>query len=121
MIVFEKMRAICQQNDEYSTIIYTRTQRERAKDFYDIYVLVEDFELDIFASEYRDMIKYIFAAKKVPLEYMSLVPNYKEKHAAGFQTVKSTISQSQDSKSFDFYFEYVMNLFEKLKITLEIL
>lgn len=115
MIVFEKMRAICQQNDEYSEIINTKIQRERARDFYDIHTLITWYDVDIFKPESKEMLKAIFAAKKVPLEYMSLVPKYKGRHEAGFQTVQATVSQSEKVESFDFYFDYVVNLFEELK------
>jgi predicted nucleotidyltransferase component of viral defense system len=118
MIVFEKMRAICQQNDEYSEIINTKTQRERARDFYDIHTLITWYDVDILKPESKEMLKAIFAAKKVPLEYMSLVPKYKDRHESGFKTVQATILQSEKIESFDFYFDYVVNLFEELKNSL---
>lgn len=118
MIILEKMRAICQQNDEYSEIIHTKTQRERAKDFYDIYILITHFDVDIFKPECKEMLKSIFAAKKVPLEYMNLVYKYKDRHESGFKAVKATVSQSEKTESFDYYFDYVIDIFKQLSETL---
>jgi hypothetical protein len=114
MIVFEKMRAICQQNDEYSAIINTRTQRERARDFYDIYTLMEHFQINIFTPESKELLQNIFDAKRVPLEYISLVKNYKNRHEQGFKSVQESVFAGEEVKDFDFYFEYVLGNFEKL-------
>ncbi len=38
LLVIEKLRAICQQMPEYSEIIGVKTQRARARDFFDIYI-----------------------------------------------------------------------------------
>lgn len=114
MIVFEKMRAICQQNDEYSSIINTKTQRERARDFYDIYTLMENFPMDIFTSESKQLLQHIFDAKRVPLNYIPLVRNYKSRHEQGFISVQASVFLGEEIRSFDFYFEYVMCNFEKL-------
>lgn len=114
MIVFEKMRAICQQNDEYSVIINTKTQRERARDFYDIYTLMEHFQINIFTPESKELLQHIFNAKRVPLEYISLARNYKKRHEQGFQSVQQSLFIGEEIKDFDFYFEYVLGNFEKL-------
>lgn len=116
MIVFEKMRAICQQNDEYSEIINTKTQRERARDFYDIHTLLKHFPINIFTSESKELLQHIFDAKRVPFDYISLVRNYKNRHEEGFASVIESIPVGDrgDLRDFDFYFEYVLSNFERL-------
>ena len=114
MIVFEKLRAICQQNDEYTDVIHTKTQRGRARDFYDIYTLLEGFPIDISSGEAKEFIKNVFSIKKVPINYIKLIRKNIEKHRQDFVSLKNTVNQSEKLNSFDFYFEYVMSHFEKL-------
>jgi predicted nucleotidyltransferase component of viral defense system len=41
-IVYEKLRAICQQMEEYTQIVQTN-RRPRARDFYDIYTILSSY------------------------------------------------------------------------------
>lgn len=116
MIVFEKLRAICQQNDEYSEIIGTQTQTQRARDFYDIYTLMEYYPIDINTEESKQLLIHIFDCKKVPLTFLHLIEKYKDRHEKGFDSVLKTISNSEDQRDFNFYFEYVLSIIEKLSV-----
>jgi predicted nucleotidyltransferase component of viral defense system len=114
MIVFEKLRAICQQNDEYTEIIHTKTQRGRARDFYDIHTLLENFHIDVSSDEAKEFISNVFSIKRVPISYIKLIRQNSEKHRQDFASLRGTVDQTEELKEFDFYLEYVMSQFENL-------
>jgi hypothetical protein len=65
MIVLEKLRAICQQTEEYTEIIETHKPRGRAQDFFDIYVILESFsEINLNSQKSIGNLKEIFKIKK---------------------------------------------------------
>lgn len=51
MIVFEKLRAICQQMPEYRQIVKQPSQSARAKDFFDIFIISEKFEIQFATND----------------------------------------------------------------------
>jgi len=59
LLVLEKIRAICQQHPDYAY----RLSKNRARDFYDIYVLSENAN-DHFADRCSHHIAKVFEAKK---------------------------------------------------------
>jgi hypothetical protein len=113
MILFEKARAICQQNNEYSPVVHSqiKPKKDRARDFYDIYNLLEYYQINLHSDEKKELIKNIFNAKRVPLNYIKLVPNYREKHRQGFASLIDTVTVTESLKEFDFYFDYFMENF----------
>jgi hypothetical protein len=114
MILLEKIRAICQQTQEYQAIVNRDTSRGRARDFFDIHSILEHSPgLDLFSSESQEMAKSVFVAKKVPLEFIRLIRNYKALHEENFLAVRSTVSSGR-LESFDFYFNYVVTHAERL-------
>ncbi|HTV47960.1 MAG TPA: nucleotidyl transferase AbiEii/AbiGii toxin family protein [Phycisphaerae bacterium] len=116
MVVWEKLRAICQQMPEYGPIVdRNRPGTARARDFFDIYTLVEHFRLNMMTAENRVLLKHIFAAKKVPLSFLDALPGYREFHRADFQAVQATIKPGVILKDFDFYFDAVVSLCTRLK------
>jgi len=118
MIAAEKLRAICQQIPEYQY----GTKTPRARDFYDIWLLLKNFSEDIAwgGEEFRKTIVEMFKVKNVPLEYLARITvanidmyNY---HATDFNSVKDTLPSSSTSlREFDFYFKYVANRVSELK------
>ena len=117
MILFEKVRAICQQTNEYNSIV-KRTrgkQKGRARDFYDIKSIMDySLGIDIYSEESQELLKKVFEAKRVPIEFIKLIRDYKDLHEENFQSVQSTISASIKLESFDSYFYNVVESFEKL-------
>jgi len=114
MILLEKVRAICQQTKEYQAIVNRNTSRGRARDFFDVYsILINSPGIDLFSKESQEMAKNVFAAKKVPLDFIELIKEYKGLHEENFQAVKSTVS-IDNLETFDFYFDYVVEQSEKL-------
>jgi predicted nucleotidyltransferase component of viral defense system len=116
MIVLEKVRAICQQLPEYAEIVKSSTQRNRARDFYDIYTILEQFDIDIQSISFKQILRAIFDVKRVPHYYLKKMKKHKAIHEKGFVSVKDTISASerQGLKDFDFYFDYVISKFETI-------
>jgi hypothetical protein len=113
MIVLEKLRAICQQTEEYTEIIETHKPRGRAQDFFDIYVILESFsELNLTSQKSISNLKEIFKIKKVPLSILKQLENYREFHRGSFTAVTDTVFKSDQLKNYDFYFDYVLEKVE---------
>ena len=115
MIVFEKTRAICQQTEDYKKIIKSRTRKPRAKDFFDIYILMENYDIDLQSRGNLELLKGIFDAKKVPLKLIKKIREDKNFHETDFVSVKDTVKAGVDLKEFDFYFNYVLGVFENVQ------
>lgn len=116
MIVCEKIRAICQQMPEYGPIIKrSRAGSARARDFLDIYTLINTLRLDISTEENRKLLNEMFKVKKVPLSFLALIKNYREFHKADFPAVVATVKVGMSVKPFDFYFDYVLGLVGQLE------
>ncbi len=115
MIVFEKVRALCQQLPEYADVVKSFNPRARARDFYDIWLIMTHFEIDLKKEDNLETIKSIFEAKKVPLDFLGNLSLNKELHLENWKDVKDTLSISEEIEDFDFYFEFVLSKFERLK------
>ncbi|RDC58683.1 nucleotidyl transferase AbiEii/AbiGii toxin family protein [Adhaeribacter pallidiroseus] len=114
MIVFEKLRAICQQLPQYKGVIKSFSARPRARDFYDIHLIMEMHQLDANSNKNKELIAKIFGAKQVPLGFIKEISTNKEFHKDNWDSVKDTVSKFEKSESFDFYFDYVVNTFQPL-------
>lgn len=116
MIVIEKLRAICQQMPDYAEIVTSPSQSARARDFYDIYTIMEHFEIDLMIDQNIELIQNIFKAKKVPVDLIRKISDYKEYHRPDFESVKATVKANIELHDFDFYFNYVLEVCRKLKV-----
>jgi hypothetical protein len=110
MLAIEKIRALCQQMDEYPT---RGAKTARARDFYDIYVILEESKMDLALTDTGDLVKAIFAAKDVPLKLIGLIGNYREFHRLDWPSVEATVIKGL--KPFDFYFDYLLGVVRKLE------
>lgn len=115
MIVFEKIRAICQQMPEYDVVIPQVGKSARARDFFDIYTILQRWKIDFMEQENIELLQNIFAAKRVPLYLIEIIPQYREFHRPDFSSVKDTIKADVELKEFDFYFDYVIDKLVPLK------
>jgi predicted nucleotidyltransferase component of viral defense system len=120
MLVCEKIRAICQQMPEYGEIVRSSSQTARARDFYDIYLLIERYRIDLTSEGNIHLLKNIFAAKRVPLSLIAKVCDTKEFHRDDFTAVKATVGDNAALKDFDFYFDYVVAYCQRFLETLGI-
>jgi predicted nucleotidyltransferase component of viral defense system len=108
MVLFEKLRAICQQLPEYKEIVKSATQSARAKDFYDIHAILSNYAIDITSAENIELISNIFKQKKVPMDFILKISDYREYHRMDFVSLESTVEASTELKDFDFYFDFVI-------------
>jgi hypothetical protein len=115
MLVLEKLRAICQQMPEYGAVVKrNRPGAARARDFVDIHRTIECCKLAIETPENLQLLRHIFEAKKVPLSFLGRVGEYRDFHCADFQAVKDTIKPGVAVNEFDFYFDFVAGLCQRL-------
>lgn len=108
MIAIEKLRAICQQMAEYGTIVRNPSRAPRAQDFYDFHIVLEHFQIKLSTSDNLELAKCIFAAKRVPLSFVELIPNYREYHRSDFDKVITTVRPAVKLRDYDFYFDYMV-------------
>ena len=111
MMIFEKVRAICQQTEEYKKIVKTMTRTPRARDFYDIHLLINKFPIKIKNQENIEIMKMIFKSKKVPLDILKEVHKYRDFHALDYPSVEATVNVNEDLKDFNFYFDFFLENF----------
>lgn len=120
MIACEKLRAICQQMEEYSPIVMrsARGGTPRARDFFDIHVLVDTLKLDMTSPKLLDILQQMFELKRVPLSFLDRIPAQRAFHAAGAKSLEDTIAPGVKLESFDFYFDYVVELSKRVQAAL---
>lgn len=110
MIAIEKLRAICQQMPEYTL---QRRPSARARDFYDIHLIISKTKIHLNSAENLDLIQHIFAAKEVPLRLLERIKDQKEFHRPDWDSVRT--SSNQDLGEFDGYFEFVVEQVNSMK------
>jgi len=116
MIVCEKLRAICQQMEEYAQIVKRGyAGSARPKDFVDIHTLLHALDLDFTGEEMQRILVPMFEAKRVPLLLLGQVKDQYDFHVTGFPSVVATVAPDFDLKEFRFYFDYVTDLIDRLK------
>jgi len=116
MIVCEKLRAICQQMPDYGAIIQRSNKpNERARDFIDIHALSNMFAVDLTTQRAHQTVHEMFRLKRVPLKFLSQMPEMRAFHAAGFEAVKATMKAGVELQSFDFYFDFVLGQTKRLE------
>jgi predicted nucleotidyltransferase component of viral defense system len=112
MIAVEKLRALCQQMEEYPHRTYGKP---RARDFYDIHRIVSSGQVILETEANRELMKAMFAVKEVPLTLLEKLPAYREFHRPDWLAVTGSVSVAEKLEDFDFYFDFVLAELEKLK------
>lgn len=116
MIVCEKLRAICQQMEEYAVVINRNgLGNQRARDFIDIEVLIRKFNIDLSQPELMELVSEMFKIKKVPLQLLGKIKETKSFHSIGYLEVKAAMKPGIKVESFEYYFEFVVDNLDKLK------
>jgi predicted nucleotidyltransferase component of viral defense system len=116
MIVYEKIRASCQQLDEYPLTIKTKT---RARDLYDIYKsLTNSKQIDlrdqVLSFENFYILENIFRVKKVPLSLMKKLETKKDDLKIDYEEKVLPQVSSRNHEDFEFIFDYNQKLFKDL-------
>jgi len=104
MIAIEKLRALCQQMEDYAPT--GKTKCPRARDFFDIFIIVTKTGLRLGSSENLDLIKMIFAAKEVPISLLGKLAQQRAYHRNDWPNVRATVAETL--REFDFYFDFVL-------------
>ena len=112
MIVFEKLRALCQSIPEYKEIVPTASVRGRARDFFDIWKICQNFDIDFKSQENRIMLEHIFDAKRVPLTFLNLIETYKDLQREDWETVVDTTTARNEE--YEFYFNFSLQCIREL-------
>ncbi|MEC1524451.1 nucleotidyl transferase AbiEii/AbiGii toxin family protein [Neobacillus niacini] len=115
LILFEKLRAICQQMPTYLESIGKSHDfgRPRPRDFYDIYTILESDkipDLNLKSEENIEHMKKCFEAKRVPLELLAEIINTRDFHKQEEAKLKDSILNKAEYKGFDYYFDYVQQV-----------
>lgn len=125
MIVCEKLRAICQKMPEYEFGRSSNTghRAKRARDFYDIFVVLEhERSITWGDSECRSILVHMFAAKRVDLALLGRVSSSEVRafHEDDFPSVRDTVPAGVELREFRFYFDYVAAMLLKLQVFWEV-
>lgn len=115
MIVYEKIRASCQQLDEYPLT----TNKTRARDLYDIYkALTNSKQMDlrdqVLSSENFYILENIFRVKEVPFNLMNKLETKKDDLKIDYEEKVLPQIPSKHQEDFEFIFEYNQKLFQAL-------
>lgn len=116
LLIFEKVRAICQQLPEYKEVVPSFSPRVRTRDFYDIVTLMSRFSVDLVSAESRKILMQVFDAKRVPYTYLHNMNRSREWHRQDFASLVDTVTagEKENLKDFDFYFDYVIEKFSSI-------
>jgi len=88
MLAIEKLRAICQLMSGYKLI---RDPRPRARDFYDVHLIVTEAGVDLSSGESLHLVPAIFAAKDVQLRLISQISQQREFHRPDWPAVQASV------------------------------
>lgn len=111
MILLEKIRALCQTMPEYREIVPTAKEKHRARDVYDIYTINTQAELQL----EEEILREIFKAKKVPLSLIGKLEKLREHNRDDWNRVVQTVSDDEDLKDYDYYFNELLKVVEPFK------
>ena len=115
MIVYEKIRASCQQLDDYPLT----TKKTRARDLYDIFKTLTnkgqvDLRSAVLNEDNFDILDNIFRVKDVPLELMTKLSSKREDLAADYEAKVLPQISSKEREEFEYIFDFNMRLFNEL-------
>jgi len=116
MIVYEKIRALCQQLPDYKLASKEKT---RARDLYDIYSAIvqpnSNLREEILDEKNLYILREMFATKEVPYDLMLKLKNYKVELAKDYnERVIPQIPTGEEIPDFEFLFEYNLEIIEQL-------
>ena len=115
MLVYEKIRASCQQLEDYKLV----GNKTRARDLYDIYKILTNPKQANLREAVLDqdnfyILENIFKAKDVPIELMLKLDSKESDLAEDYKTKVIHQIASSETEDFDYIFFYNKDLFEKL-------
>lgn len=121
MIIYEKIRASCQQLESYKLT----SDKTRSRDLYDIYSTLTDIsnvELreEVINPENFNILMRMFDLKEVPIELIPTVRSIKDRLQADYeQSVLPQIPANTEPPNFEYLFAYNIELFDELYAALK--
>ncbi len=121
MIVYEKIRASCQQLEEY----VLSSDKTRARDLYDIYSIltnISNVELreEVVNPNNFHILRRMFELKEVPIELIPKIKRIKDRLLQDYkQTVLPQIPANAERPDFEYLFMYNIELFDELYMSLK--
>jgi predicted nucleotidyltransferase component of viral defense system len=110
MIAAEKLRSLCQQMKGGGRA----HPAPRARDFYDLHALLTEGRVELSEGGTHEVVRAVFEAKEVPLEFLADLENYREFHRSDWPAVLNAIPGSRP-RLYDFYFDFVLGEVRKLQ------
>ena len=111
MIAVEKLRALCQQMEQYGPTGRTKGRGHAISSTSYTIMVKTGFRFD--PPESRTLIEAMFAAKEVPIALMSNLPQQRDFHRDDWPNVRATVAEQL--QEFDYYFDFVARAIEPLK------
>lgn len=117
-LVFEKLRALCQQMPEYGKVVKRdRPGSPRPRDFYDIETIRSHFtEMNLLDESAVELLKEFFLVKKVSLNLLQFLGGQecRDFHEKSWSQVRDTIPHQIRVESYDYYFSRTVDLVVQL-------
>lgn len=116
MIVYEKIRASCQQLPEYQL----SSEKTRSRDLFDIYTMLASkdgmrLREEVLNSENFHIIYKMFKLKNVDISLMLNLETIKRKLRMDYDVnVRSQVPENEAFPKFDFIFQYIQELYSEL-------
>lgn len=117
MIVYEKIRALCQQLPSYPL---ASTEKVRARDLYDIYIAImkspaQELKDEILNPENIYILEEMFKTKNVDIELLKGIEGYHDELLQDYNDrVLAQISANAEKPEFEFLFSYNLEIIYKL-------
>jgi hypothetical protein len=111
LIVAEKLRALCQQMDDYALRAHPAP---RARDFYDIHAVITESGVELSEDSMRDLVAEVFRAESVHVRLLSKIAGAHDFHEPDWASVQNTIPAGRPG-AYDFYFKFVVEQVRKLQ------
>lgn len=121
MIIYEKIRASCQQLPHYTLGM----NKKRARDLFDIYTILTNIKYvdlydEVLSSDNLYIIRKMFALKEVPLDLIPKIEEIKEELREDYESkVIPQVPGNQPIPDFDYLFAFNNELFMKLYTLLQ--
>lgn len=90
-----------------------RNRTPRARDFYDIHVILTEGEIDWATPHCIEVAQSVFAAKEVPPQLIELIPRYRNFHQQDWASVENSVSGKLED--FNFYVDFLIQESTKLQ------
>lgn len=116
MIIYEKMRALCQQLPDYPL---ASTEKVRARDLYDIYIAITKSKGSLLEEIYNEknlyIIKEMFKTKDVDIGLLRKIKDYKDNLEQDYKDrVIPQISEKSEKPNFEYLFSYNLKIINEM-------